>query len=54
MLGKACSIHGEKQKVIKISAVKHNGNRPLLRSKLKSEGDAEMDNSCPSDKGEMF
>ena len=38
-MGKACSIHGAKQKVIRISAVKHNGNRPLLRGKLKSGGD---------------
>jgi len=53
-VGKACSIHGAKQKVIRISAVKENGNRPLLRGKLKSEGDSEMDNSCPSDKEEIF
>jgi len=54
VVGKACSIHGAKQKVIRISAVKENGNRPLLRGKLKSEGDSEMDNSCPSDKEEIF
>jgi hypothetical protein len=52
MLGKVCSIHGAKQKAIRISAVKHY--RPLLRGKLKSEGDSEMDNSCPSHKGEIF
>jgi len=54
VVGKAQSIHGAKQKVIRISAVKHNGNRPLLRVKFKSPGDTEMDNSGPSDKGEML
>jgi hypothetical protein len=49
VLGKACSIHVAKQKIIRISAVTHNGKRLLLRGRLKSEGGTEMDNSCPSD-----
>jgi hypothetical protein len=54
VLGKACSIHGAKRKIIRISAVTHNGKRLLLRGRLKSEGGTEIDNSCPSASGKMF